>query len=143
MLSGAQNSVWRKQELIERVRRETTAALAHELKTPLSVLSATAELLGDNLAPEKQAHYLGCLLYTSKIRVINSYLTVTHCENQGLVRCELTLDKSNAEISGNDMGITGYALSLIHISVRTATAPATVAVLPCMRSSRSTAISAA
>ena len=44
-----------------------------------------------------------------KIRVINSYLTVTHCENQGLVRCELTLDKSNAEISGNDMGITGYA----------------------------------
>lgn len=50
--------VWRKQERVERVRRETTAALAHELKTPLSVLSATAELLGDNLAPEKQAHYL-------------------------------------------------------------------------------------
>ena len=58
MLSGAQLRVWRKQERVERVRRETTAALAHELKTPLSVLSATAELLGDNLAPEKQAHYL-------------------------------------------------------------------------------------
>ena len=43
---------------MEQVRRETTAALAHELKTPLSVLSATAELLGDRLAPEKQAHYL-------------------------------------------------------------------------------------
>lgn len=53
--------VWRKQERIEQVRRETTAALAHELKTPLSVLSATAELLGDNLAPEKQAHYLGVI----------------------------------------------------------------------------------
>ena len=61
MLSGAQLRVWRKQERIERVRRETTAALAHELKTPLSVLSATAELLGDNLAPEKQAHYLGVI----------------------------------------------------------------------------------
>ena len=44
-----------------------------------------------------------------KIRVINSYLTVTHCENQGLVRCELTLDNSHALINRNDMGITGYA----------------------------------
>ena len=44
-----------------------------------------------------------------KISVVNSTLNVTNCENQGLVRCELTLDKSNAEISGNDMGITGYA----------------------------------
>lgn len=44
-----------------------------------------------------------------KIRVINSYLTVTHCENQGLVRCELKLDNSHALINRNDMGITGYA----------------------------------
>ena len=58
ILSCALLRVWRKQERVERVRRETTAALAHELKTPLSVLSATAELLGDNLAPEKQGHYL-------------------------------------------------------------------------------------
>lgn len=61
ILSCALLRVWRKQERIERVRRETTAALAHELKTPLSVLSATAELLGDNLAPEKQAHYLSVI----------------------------------------------------------------------------------
>lgn len=61
ILSFALLRVWRKQERIERVRRETTAALAHELKTPLSVLSATAELLGDNLAPEKQAHYLSVI----------------------------------------------------------------------------------
>lgn len=58
ILSFALLRVWRKQERIEQVRRETTAALAHELKTPLSVLSATDELLGDNLAPEKQGHYL-------------------------------------------------------------------------------------
>ena len=43
-----------------------------------------------------------------KINVVNSTLNVTNCENQGLVRCWLTLDKSNAEISGNDTGITGY-----------------------------------
>ena len=47
-----------------------------------------------------------------KIRVINSYLTVTHCENQGLVRCELTLDNSHALINRNDMGITGYVLTM-------------------------------
>ena len=58
VLSYALLRVWRRQERVEQVRRETTAALAHELKTPLSVLSATAELLEDNLAPEKQAHYL-------------------------------------------------------------------------------------
>ena len=44
-----------------------------------------------------------------KINIENSALTVTNCDNQGLVRCWLTLDHSNAEISGNDMGITGYA----------------------------------
>ena len=44
-----------------------------------------------------------------KINVENSALTVTNCDNQGLVRCWLTLDHSNAEISGNDMGITSYA----------------------------------
>ena len=43
-----------------------------------------------------------------KIDVENSTLTITNCENQGLVRCWLTLDDSQAEISGNDMGITGY-----------------------------------
>lgn len=61
ILSFALLRVWRRQERVEQVRRETTAALAHELKTPLSVLSATAELLGDRLAPEKQAHYLSVI----------------------------------------------------------------------------------
>lgn len=50
--------VWRKQERVEQARRDTTAALAHELKTPLSVLSATAELLSDDMAQDKRAHYL-------------------------------------------------------------------------------------
>lgn len=50
-----------------------------------------------------------------KINVVNSTLNVTNCENQGLVRCELTLDKSNAEISGNDTGITGYPDTDTHL----------------------------
>ena len=43
-----------------------------------------------------------------RINVENSNITVTNCENQGLVRCPLTLDNSKAKISGNDIGITGY-----------------------------------
>ena len=50
--------VWRKQERVEQARRDTTAALAHELKTPLSVLSATAELLSGDMAQDKRAYYL-------------------------------------------------------------------------------------
>lgn len=42
-----------------------------------------------------------------EINVENSALTVTNCENQGLVSCRLTLDDSQAEISHNDMGMTG------------------------------------
>ena len=42
-----------------------------------------------------------------EINVENSALTVTNCENQALVSCRLTLDDSQAEISHNDMGMTG------------------------------------
>ena len=58
ILAYALLCVWRKQARIEQVRRDTTAALAHELKTPLSVLSATAELLAGDMAQDKRAHYL-------------------------------------------------------------------------------------
>ena len=40
--------------------------------------------------------------------VTGSTLRVLNCANQGLVRCPLTLDGANAEISGNDYGISGY-----------------------------------
>ena len=43
-----------------------------------------------------------------KIKVVGSRLTVTNCVKQGLVRCWLTLDDSNAEISGNGIGLCGY-----------------------------------
>ena len=43
-----------------------------------------------------------------KINVTNATLNVRNCENQGLVNCELMLDKSQSEIRNNDMGITGW-----------------------------------
>lgn len=58
ILAYALLRVWRRQARVEQARRDTTAALAHELKTPLSVLSATAELLSADMAQDKRAHYL-------------------------------------------------------------------------------------
>lgn len=95
ILSFALLRVWRKQERVEQVRRETTAALAHELKTPLSVLSAAAELLEDNLAPEKQAHYLD-VIQTQAQRMdgsVRKMLELSRLENgvQALRREEFPL----------------------------------------------------
>lgn len=95
VLSYALLRVWRRQERVEQVRRETTAALAHELKTPLSVLSATAELLCDRLAPEKQAHYLSVIQAQAR-RMDNSVrqmLELSRLENgvQALRRTEFSL----------------------------------------------------
>ena len=44
-----------------------------------------------------------------KINVTNATLNVRNCENQGLVNCELMLDKSQSEVRNNDMGITGWS----------------------------------
>lgn len=42
----------------EASRREMTSSIAHELKTPIAVLSSYAEALQENIDAEKQAHYL-------------------------------------------------------------------------------------
>lgn len=95
VLSYALLRVWRRQERVEQVRRETTAALAHELKTPLSVLSATAELLGDQLAPEKQAHYLSVIQAQARRMddSVRQMLELSRLENgvQALRRTEFSL----------------------------------------------------
>lgn len=95
VLSYALLRVWRRQERVEQVRRETTAALAHELKTPLSVLSATAELLGDRLAPEKQAHYLSVIQAQTRRMddSVRQMLELSRLENgvQALRRTEFSL----------------------------------------------------
>ena len=95
ILSYALLRVWRRQERVEQVRRETTAALAHELKTPLSVLSATAELLGDRLAPEKQAHYLNVIQAQARRMddSVRQMLELSRLENgvQALRRTEFSL----------------------------------------------------
>lgn len=45
----------------ESSRREMTSAIAHELKTPIAVLSSYAEALQENIDAEKQSHYLAVI----------------------------------------------------------------------------------
>ncbi|MDD6024458.1 MAG: HAMP domain-containing sensor histidine kinase, partial [Oscillospiraceae bacterium] len=45
----------------ERSRRDMTSAIAHELKTPLAVLSSYTEALQENIDPAKQGHYLSVI----------------------------------------------------------------------------------
>lgn len=51
----------RRGELEER-RRQQARAVAHDLKTPLAVISAYAENISENLHPEKHAQYAGQIL---------------------------------------------------------------------------------
>lgn len=53
---------YQKREELERKRRETTDALAHDLKTPLSIISGYAQNLLENVHTEKREHYAGSIL---------------------------------------------------------------------------------
>jgi signal transduction histidine kinase len=48
---------YKNREELEKQRRETTSALAHDLKTPLSIISGYAQNLMENVHTEKKEHY--------------------------------------------------------------------------------------
>lgn len=57
ILSRQAFKTYRQQAELERNRKEMTNALAHDLKTPLSIISGYAETLQENIHTEKRAHY--------------------------------------------------------------------------------------
>ena len=57
VISRQTYKTYRKQEEIERQRKEMTDALAHDLKTPLSIISGYAQNLLENIHTEKREHY--------------------------------------------------------------------------------------
>lgn len=57
ILSGQTYKTYLKQEELERQRKEMTDALAHDLKTPLSIISGYAQNLHEDVHTEKREHY--------------------------------------------------------------------------------------
>ncbi len=57
IISRQTYKTYMKQEEIERQRKEMTDALAHDLKTPLSIISGYAQNLQENIYTEKREHY--------------------------------------------------------------------------------------
>jgi signal transduction histidine kinase len=57
ILSAKTYQIYQKREAFERYRSETTNALAHELKTPLSIISGYAQNLMEQVHTEKRDYY--------------------------------------------------------------------------------------
>ncbi len=58
VLSRQTYKTYKKREELERQRKEVTNALAHDLKTPLSIISGYAQNLHENVHTEKRDHYV-------------------------------------------------------------------------------------
>lgn len=61
VLSRQTYRTYKKGEELERLRKETTNALAHDLKTPLSIISGYTQNLIENVHTEKREHYAGSI----------------------------------------------------------------------------------
>ncbi len=61
-LSQSLEKQWR----MEQARREQTSALAHDIRTPLTIIRGNAELLGNSELAEKQQEYVLHILKNSK-----------------------------------------------------------------------------
>lgn len=57
ILARQTHQTYKRREKIEKQRREVTNALAHDLKTPLSIISGYAQNLMENVHTEKREHY--------------------------------------------------------------------------------------
>ncbi len=86
-----------KTELIEEEKlKETTNALAHDLKTPLFIISGYAQNLKENTSPEKREHYINRII--ERTNEVNS-LVHKMLDFSRLSKVDRTLDLKNTNIS--------------------------------------------
>lgn len=81
-------TTWRGQRthlLYERRTRETTAAIAHDLKTPLAVIRACAENLREGVQPEKGSFYMDEIVSQTAVmdRALLDMLELSRVERPG------------------------------------------------------------
>ncbi len=82
MLARQTYKTYKQQEELENRRKEMTSALAHDLKTPLSIISGYAENLQADIHPEKREHYIEHIRENIKRmdRIIHKMLELTKLE---------------------------------------------------------------
>lgn len=93
---------YKKREELERYRKETTNALAHDLKTPLSIISGYAQNLIENVQTEKREHYAANIQanVNRMDKIIREMLELSRLEsNQSAIQFEdVSLGKTCAEL---------------------------------------------
>lgn len=98
ILSKQTYKTYLKQEELERQRKDMTDALAHDLKTPLSIISGYAQNLQEDVHTEKREHYAGHI--TANVnrmdKIIRKMLEMSRLESD-------SLEARFEEISLNDI----------------------------------------
>ncbi len=93
---------YREREELEKQRQEMTNALAHDLKTPLSIISGYAQNLQENIHTEKREHYAAHIQANvdRMDKIIRGMLEMTRLESDSLQmkREELSLAEACHEV---------------------------------------------
>lgn len=86
ILASQMYKTYQKREELERQRQETTKAMAHDLKTPLSIISGYAQNLMENIHTEKREYYAGNIQtnVTRMDKIIREMLELTRLESDSL-----------------------------------------------------------
>lgn len=86
ILSRQTYKIYKKREELEKQRKEMTNALAHDLKTPLSIISGYAQNLQENVHTEKREHYVVHIQTNidRMDRIIREMLELTRLESDSL-----------------------------------------------------------
>jgi len=102
ILSRQTYKTYREREELEKQRQEMTNALAHDLKTPLSIISGYAQNLQENIHTEKREHYAGHIQANvdRMDKIIRGMLEMTRLESDSLQMKieELSLTEASNEV---------------------------------------------
>ncbi|HHY26456.1 MAG TPA: HAMP domain-containing histidine kinase [Desulfitobacterium dehalogenans] len=87
ILSAQTWKTFRSREELEQQRRDMTNAIAHDLKTPLAVISGYAENLAENIHTEKREHYAAGIQENVRRcdRMVKDMLDLSCMESGGVI----------------------------------------------------------
>ncbi len=102
ILARQTNKTYQVRERLEIQRNELTDALAHDLKTPLSIISGYAQNLIENIHTEKREHYAANILTNvgRMDKIIQTMLNLSRLESDGwqINFADISLNEASSEI---------------------------------------------